>query len=258
MKIVFKTLFAFCLLIGMMFVFDSCKHDPIWPDDNIPTDTIPEDTIPNDTIVTPPDTIQTGTPCEAGIIYFEKDVLPILLSNCATSGCHDAITQAEGIILDTYDNVVETSEVTAYNLVGNTLYRTITENDNAKLMPPPPEPPLSNHQIVIIAQWILQGAKNLVCDDNPPPCDTENVSFSATVQPIIQNYCITCHGGDFPLGDLLLTNYTQISTTALSGSLLSALKGENGYIQMPYLQPPLNPCFIERIEAWINNGAPNN
>lgn len=264
MRIVFKTLLIFTLLIGLMFAFEACEHDPIWPDnsnpnDTLPNDTLPVDTVPQDTIIAPPDTTtQTGgTPCVPGVIYFENDVLPILLSNCAYSGCHNAASHKEGVILDNYNHTMNTADVEANNLNGSKLYKVITENDEDDIMPPPPAAPLSSEQINIIAQWILQGAQNLTCDENAGGCNTVNVSYAATVKPIIQNYCVGCHGGSAPLGGVSLTNYTQISAAALSGSLLGSLKGI-AYVPMPYQQPPLNQCFIDRIEAWINDGAPNN
>ncbi|OWY24271.1 hypothetical protein C7N43_32335 [Sphingobacteriales bacterium UPWRP_1] len=280
MKVLSKTLLLFSLFLAFLFVFNACEHEPIWPEinnpndtipndtipndtipnDTIPNDTIPNDTLPEDTIVSPPDTTtQTGgTPCQPGVVYFENDVLPILLSNCAYSGCHNAQSHKEGVILDNYNHVMNTGEIEPFDPSESKLYKVITENDEDDIMPPPPAAPLSNDQIAIISQWILQGALNNACDENAGGCNTVNVSYSATVKPIIQNYCGGCHSGSAPLGGVLLTNYAQISAAALSGSLVGSLKGTAGYVPMPFQQPPLNQCYIDRIEAWVNDGAPYN
>ena len=42
----------------------------------------------------------------ASDICFERDVLPIFVSNCAMSGCHDAGTAAEDYILTNYATIM--------------------------------------------------------------------------------------------------------------------------------------------------------
>jgi hypothetical protein len=59
----------------------------------------------------PVDTTATGTPCDPAVVYFEKDVLPILTSNCAYSGCHNAASAKDGIVLDNYANVIRTGKI---------------------------------------------------------------------------------------------------------------------------------------------------
>lgn len=254
MQVIYRTigLFAFGLLFT--FLFESCKHEPILPDENpIDTTTNPIDT----TTYPPPDTSDINdNPCLPNVIYFERDVLPILLSNCAYTGCHDAASHEEGVVLNNYNNVMNTGDVKPNNLNGSDLYEVITENDPDDIMPRPPGAPLSSAQISIIAQWILQGAQNLTCNETGG-CNTINVSFAATVLPIIQNYCVGCHSGSSPQGGLLLTNYNQIAAAANSGKLVGSIKG-TGYTPMPYLQSPLNSCFIQKIESWVLDGALNN
>jgi len=254
MPLIFRTSGLFVTFLLLVLLFESCKHEPILPDEN-PIDTItnPIDT----TTLPPPDTTDINdNPCLPNVIYFERDVLPILLSNCAKSGCHDASSHEDGVILDSYINVMNTADVEPNDLDGSDIYEVITEDDPDKIMPRPPNSPLSSAQISIIGQWISQGAQNLTCDETNG-CNTENVSFSATVFPIIQNYCMGCHSGSSPQGGQLLTNYAQISATANSGKLIGVLNGTS-YTPMPYLQPPLNACFIDKIEAWVNSGSPNN
>ena len=82
-----KLLLAVILLAGLVALFlPSCVHEPVI-DPNNPIDTTDN---PIDTIDNPIDTTPTGTPCDPDVVYFSKDILPLLRSNCAKSGCHDA------------------------------------------------------------------------------------------------------------------------------------------------------------------------
>ncbi len=112
----------------------------------------------------PEDQFTNGNPCHPDTVYFERDILPVLRSSCAKAGCHDA-TPEDGVILDTYANVMATGDVRPGNPGGSDLYEVLIETRPDKRMPPPPQPPLSADQIEMIRKWILQGAKNLSCDD---------------------------------------------------------------------------------------------
>lgn len=85
-------------------------------------------------------------------------------------------------------------------------------------------------------------------------CDTTNVSYSASIAPIIASSCALsgCHvqGGTPPI----LENYTHLKTIADDGRL-------NNRVIVQQNMPPsnrLNDCNIKLIDAWIKAGAPNN
>jgi len=132
-------------------------------DDMMPIDTMMVDTIPVDTM---PD----GVPCDPQVIYFNQDVLPILNSNCAFSGCHDAASAEDGVILESYEDVIATADVEPFNLDDSEIYEVLVDDDLDDRMPPPPTAALSSDQIQIIAQWILQGGENLECDPALSDC----------------------------------------------------------------------------------------
>ena len=147
---------CFIYLILQISLSVSCKHDPTFsPESMMPNDTM---TNPGDTIVDPGDTTIIDTtnmnPCDSNLVYFSRDVLPILQSNCAFSGCHDAATATEGIILESYDQIFQTTDIEAFDLSSD-LYEVIVESDPDKRMPPPPNAPLSSSQVQLIAKWIL-------------------------------------------------------------------------------------------------------
>lgn len=103
----------------------------------------------------------------------------------------------------------------------------------------------------------------------PPPggggsnCDLSNVTFSATVWPIISSNCTSCHTGANANKGILLTDYTTIKAQASipagsSGSLLGAITHASGNTAMPFGRTKLSDCNIDKITTWINAGMPNN
>jgi mono/diheme cytochrome c family protein len=209
-----------------------------------------------DTTFTPPP--DTTHPCDPDTVYFEMDVLPILLSSCGMSGCHDATAQ-EGVRLDSYAAVMASDVINPGNPNDSELYEKITETDPDDIMPPPPALPLDPAQIEIIRKWIAQGAQNLYCDEM---CDTVNVTYSGTIWPeIIQSYCFGCHNGANASGGIHLENYSQVAAAAVipagqPGSLWGAVTHAAGNSAMPKNQPQLSDCKISQLRQWIENGTP--
>jgi hypothetical protein len=93
-------------------------------------------------------------------------------------------------------------------------------------------------------------------------CDTTAVSFSSTIQPILNSYCTSCHAtGGVGAGYGDFTSYTtSLVSQATSGNLVTDISITNtGDIHhMPQSQPSLSSCDIEKITAWVNQGAQNN
>src|SRR5690606_3269572 len=114
--------FARCLnlAIGLgvfaVFLIPACVHEPILPVD-------PGGNTGDTVIVDPVD-----EPCLPDVVYFERDILPILRSNCAKSGCHDAISHQDGNVFDSYQNVMASDEVDPFDPGGSDLYEVITDN----------------------------------------------------------------------------------------------------------------------------------
>lgn len=211
-----------------------------------------------DTVFSPPP--DTTHPCDPDTIYFEMDVLPILLSSCGLAGCHDATAQEE-VRLDSYAAVMASDVVRPGNPGNSKMYKKINETDPEDIMPPPPLAPLDPAQKEIIRKWIEQGAQNLYCDEM---CDTTNITFSGTIWPdIIQNHCFGCHNGVNASGGIHLENYSQVAAQASippgqPGSLWGAVSHASGNSAMPKNQPQLSDCKLSQIEMWINAGKPEN
>ena len=173
------------------------------------------------------------------------------------SGCHNAASHKEGVILIDFQSVMQTGEIKPGNASDSELYEVITKSNSNDVMPPPPAAKLTSAQIQIIANWINQGAQNLTCDQ-PLACDSTNVSFSQFVLPLMQNSCAGCHSATNALGGIKLHDYTSVKSAASSGKLMGSINWANGYVAMPQSGGKLSNCNIAKIQSWINSGSLNN
>lgn len=239
-KLVLASLFV---AMAATVIVNGCKHEPII----LPTGNKPPDTTGGGG----GDTTGTGHPCSQDSVYFVNDILPLIVSSCAKSGCHDAATHREDIVLTDYSHIMEF--VTPFNPSNSRLYTSVN-GGNEDRMPPPPNAPLTQDQINLIYKWIEQGALNNYCDAG---CDTLNVTFSGTISPLVNTYCKGCHSGSSPGGGIDLTSFTGVQSVALNGKLDGAIHGAAGYFIMPP-SGALSDCQIREIDIWIAAGAPNN
>lgn len=238
------SLFAAVILSAL---FPSCKHDPLF---NGGTD-------PQDTTTTPIDTgVNTGIPCSPDTVYFQNQVLPLLISQCAKSGCHDAASHEEGVVLTNYQQVMSTGKVKAFKPNDSELFEVIMDSDPDDRMPEAPNAPLTTDQKNLIKKWIEQGAQNNVCNENYGNCDTDNVTYTNFVSGLLANKCVGCHGGVNPQGGLKLSTYAEVKAAAQNGTLYGAAARLPGYSAMPKGGAALSPCFVNKIKAWIDAGTP--
>jgi uncharacterized membrane protein len=87
----------------------------------------------------------------------------------------------------------------------------------------------------------------------------------ATVQPIIQSKCVSCHSDKEHPEDVNLSSYEKLMKSGEHGSIVVPGHPEksqlvlyiNGQKQprMPFRQPPLSSKDISLISAWVKAGA---
>jgi hypothetical protein len=183
---------------------------------------------------------------------FTRDILPVLISRCASKGCHDAISHVGGHSYTSYATTM--TSVTPGSPANSHMYQTILRTSGEEKMPPTGSPQLTVAEIDSIGKWISYGALNENCGE---VCDTINpVTFSGTIWPIMQTSCTGCHAGTSPGGGISLSNYANVQTVAVNGSLMNSLKG-NGVTKMPQ-GSSFSTCRIRQFEIWIKNGSLNN
>lgn len=223
------------LIIGMVaggFMW-GCKHEIVNPGGNNPIDSTP---------------ITTG-------VCFQRDILPIFVSNCAKSGCHNTQSHKEGYTLDTYARIVSKG-IKPGNAAGSDIYKSIITTDIGDRMPQAPNAPLTTQQISMIRQWIDEGAKNTV--NCISACDPAAFTFAATIKPILDANCLGCHNNSSAGGGINFSAYSGVQAAAISGRLLGSVTHSTGFSPMPQGGAKLSDCKIQQITNWINAGAPNN
>jgi hypothetical protein len=85
-------------------------------------------------------------------------------------------------------------------------------------------------------------------------CETENISFSGQILPLIQTQCAIsgCHVTG--TGRVVLTGYQGVKGVVDDGRLMQQAVISRS---MPP-DRPLTNCQIEQLKAWVDQGALNN
>ncbi len=230
--------FAACVV----FSIPACKHEPLID----PMDPSGQGTGGGGG--TDPEPVDT---CNPSIVYFEQQILPLLISNCAVPGCHNTPTSDnDHIQITSYASLMQSGIVQ-----DGDLWEAINDDDPDKIMPRPPQAPLTAAQIALIGQWIQQGAQNNSCSSG---CDTTNVTYSGTIAPLVQARCQGCHSGGTPQGDLDFSTWSDLNTVAMDGRLAGAIQHQAPSPFMPPSGPMLPDCRIDQFLIWIQDGAPQN
>jgi len=246
------TYLVLALLIMVILINFSCQHEIQFPKGgSVTTDTSSSPTPPPPPPPLPPPVI--GSSCSPDTVYFTNTILPLLTSNCAMSGCHNGLSTGDAgdYTLNTYAGILKT--VKAGNATGSKLVSVISNGS----MPPKGHTAITSAQLTEIETWINQGALNNTC--SATTCDTTNVTYSASITPILQTYCTGCHsGGATSGGGVDLSTYANVLVQVNSGKLWGDVSHATGYNAMPLGGAMLSACDLNIINSWIKKGALNN
>jgi len=200
-------------------------------------------------------------PVDTDSICFVQDILPLFISNCAMSSCHDGLSQEEEddlFALNSYSSI--RAHVVPFDPSESEVYKAVT-GSGEDFMPPAPKTPLTTAQMELMRKWIADGALNSDCPD--ATCDTVNpIEFSAQVKPIIDGYCVGCHNASSSNGGVNLNGYAQVkkyAETLRNGTplLVGTIRHRSGFKAMPP-SSALDECSIRKIELWIEQGKLDN
>ena len=89
-------------------------------------------------------------------------------------------------------------------------------------------------------------------------CPRENVTYSQTIEPILNNRCYTCHAAGIELGNINLEDFATLKFYVNNTKLIKSIKHESGASAMPQGGAKIPDCEIQKIEKWISDGALDN
>lgn len=182
---------------------------------------------------------------------FQEDVLPIFVSNCTMSGCHNSKDRRAGYDLSNYEGIMK--GIKAKHPLRSEIYNTIKGSNPS--MPEKPYGKLSSGDVSMIKLWINMGARNT---SNCRACDTANIEYTARVKGITQAWCVGCHNSSNSGGGFDLSDYNGLVKAIPNNKLLGSIKQLSGFSAMPQTGGQVSPCEIAAIEKWIANGYPDN
>jgi hypothetical protein len=89
-------------------------------------------------------------------------------------------------------------------------------------------------------------------------CVTTDLTYQNSIKSILSTNCGTsgCHAGPNGIGGLDLNTYSSAQRIAADGEMVGRIRNISGPLMPP--SGKLLDCEIEKIEAWIADGAPNN
>jgi hypothetical protein len=239
---------VFIAAVLILLSLSGCQHEPA-----LTAEEIGDTNGPGPGPGPEPEPVDT---CNPNTVYFEQQILPLLISNCAVPGCHNVPTDDnDDIQIVSYQSLMNSDILDANDPFDSDFWEVINEDDPDDRMPRPPQNPLTAQQLDLIGDWLAQGAENNSCVSG---CVTTNVTYSGTIQPIIASNCLGCHSGGTPQAGLNFSSWGPLNQMAIQGNLAGVIQHQAPYPSMPPSGPGLSQCRIDQILAWIADGAPNN
>ncbi len=91
-------------------------------------------------------------------------------------------------------------------------------------------------------------------------CDTVAMKYSTDIVNILKANCYSCHGAGSSggSGGIDLSTYVNLSKWAANGFLVGTVTHATGYVGMPLGSPKMDACTVNKIVAWVHQGAKNN
>lgn len=91
------------------------------------------------------------------------------------------------------------------------------------------------------------------------------VSFSKDILPILENSCVSCHGGEKTSKGLDVKTYTSLMAGSDHGAVINPGDAAGSPLirsivsgKMPKRGAKLTADQVQLLETWVNAGAPNN
>jgi hypothetical protein len=152
-----KFIYAIGLLSAGLFILNACQHEILYPGNG------GGGTGGGGTGGTGDGGTGAVNTCSPDTVYFVNDIMPLISSNCTMSGCHDAITHADGVDLTSYTKIMR--YVSAGNASGSKLYKEIIKTGSERM-------PLASDA------GIYHGTENHGTEMDQPGCEEQQLCGS--------------------------------------------------------------------------------
>lgn len=105
--------------------------------------------------------------------------------------------------------------------------------------------------VVFVFAFIQASCTKAIIDENNS--NTGSITYTADIQPIMFNNCITCHSGGVPSAGLDLSSYSNVRSSAEFGNLINRVNNPDN----PMPGSGLLPQDVRlKIDKWVENGFP--
>lgn len=181
-------------------------------------------------------------------ICFQEDILPLFVSNCTQSGCHNSVDKEENLDLSNYEGIMKT--IKAKHPYQSESWTQINSGE----MPPSPYHQFTKYEKNQIKHWIKAGAPN---SSKCKTCDT-TFTYKARIEPILNKWCVGCHSASDAGGGYDLSSYDKTILSIPNNKLEGSILHSAGFSAMPKNAGSLSDCDIQAIKNWLAAGHPNN
>ena len=194
---------------------------------------------------------------------FEDDVQPILSAYCLT--CHGKSSPEQGVDLRNARSVLRGGfngpVVKKGSADESNLYLKVSKGE----MPPPAfKSRVPDDEVEIIRRWIEEGAHSRQADEIPEAARRQIARFEQQIQPLFEERCVVCHGGDQPQSGLDLRTLASTLRGGRNGPVVlegfsdkSILVRQlvNGAMPPEGAGEPVTSEVVELIREWIDEGT---
>lgn len=139
-------------------------------------------------------------------VCFQENILPIFVTKCSISGCHNSSSHAAGYNFSDYEGIMK--GVKPKHPYQSEVFNVIRGNNPSM----PVGQKLDEKEVTYIKLWIKMGAQNT---SNCSSCDTSSYSYSGRIKPVITTWCIGCHNSTNAGGNYDFSTYNGVGLLQL-------------------------------------------
>lgn len=112
--------------------------------------------------------------------------------------------------------------------------------------------------LIFVSSCYYDNEADLYALYNNGDCQTANISYSSTIQPLLNSQCISCHGSGLAEAGIRLDSYNAVIIQANNGKLYGTMAHSQGFSAMPPSGARIPACTLQQLQTWITAGTPNN